>query len=466
METSLTDRLAALSSLQDIPRRELTWLARYGNLVTFESGKVLGKKGDHIEEMFIILSGSLIVRIDRGAGPKVVSESESGTVAGMLPYSRLEEMPGEAYVEGKTEALTIHKKHFPAMINKCPLFTAHTIHRMIDRTRQYNTSDLQEEKLISLGKLAAGLAHELNNPASAAIRNARRLVENQVQAERASHLLNAAALNSAQFKFIEEQRNTCLNTCENTTLSSIQKSDLEDVISDWLAQHDGDPGLAGPLADTAISAKALDNLADTIPADALEAALKWIIASCSARALALETERAAKQIYNLVNAVKKFTHMDNLSDKKSVNVEESIRDALRVLDSKVKSKNADIRIEASHDLPQVYADGAELNQVWFSLLDNALDAISEKGNIIIEARVEQDLLIVSIIDDGPGIPPEKISLIFDPFYTTKAPGEGTGLGLDLTRRLLRRVQGDVTVQSRPGRTEFRVRLMGGSGSKS
>jgi signal transduction histidine kinase len=460
METSLTDRLAALSSLKDIPRPELAWLVKHGHLETFEAGTLIGVKGDQLDDMYIILSGCLIVRIDRGAGPKVVSESRTGTVAGRLPYSRLITIPGDAYVEGKTEALIIHRQHFPSLIKECPLFTAHTVHRMIDRTRQYNTSDLQEEKLISLGKLAAGLAHELNNPASAAIRNARLLVESQTKAESASHLLAAAALNQKQYKYIEEMRDTCLKQCVLSPLSSLQKSDLEDALNGWLVKQESDPALAGPLADTALTPDMLNNLAEAIPSGAVDSVLKWIIASCSARTLAHETEKAAQQIYKLVDAVKKFTYMDNLSEKESVNVESGIRDALRVLESKTKAKQADIRVIIPDHLPNVSANGADLNQVWFNLLDNALDAISDAGTIRIEARAEQNQVSVSIVDNGPGIPPDKISRIFDAFYTTKPPGQGTGLGLDLTRRLLRRFKGDVTVQSQPGNTEFCVRLRG------
>jgi len=464
MKTSLTDRLASLSSLKDIPRRELTWLVKHGHLETFEAGKLIGVKGDQLDYMFIILRGCLIVRIDRGAGPKVVSESRTGTVAGRLPYSRLISIPGDAYVEGKTEALIIHQQHFPSLIKECPHFTAHTVHRMIDRTRQYNTSDLQEEKLISLGKLAAGLAHELNNPASAAIRSARLLLESQTKAEAASHLLAAAALNQKQYKYIEEMRDICLKQCVLSPLSSLQKSDLEDELNGWLVKQGSDPALAGPLADTALTPDTLNNLAETIPSEAVDAVLKWIITSCSARSLALETEKAAQQIYKLVDTVKKFTYMDNLSEKESVNVKSGIRDALRVLKSKTKAKHADIRLTISDLLPNVSANGADLNQVWFNLLDNALDAITDGGIIHIEARAEKNQVSVSVIDDGPGIPPDKISRIFDPFYTTKPPGQGTGLGLDLTRRLLRRFKGDVTAQSRPGRTDFCVRLVAADSS--
>jgi signal transduction histidine kinase len=153
--------------------------------------------------------------------------------------------------------------------------------------------------------------------------------------------------------------------------------------------------------------------------------------------------------------------MDNLAEKELVDVESGICDSLRVLDSKSKSKNAEITLEVNKNLPKVYANGAGLNQVWFSLLDNALDAIPNSGKIRIWAGVEANFIVVKIIDNGPGIPSEKIEKIFDPFFTTKAPGQGTGLGLDLSRRIIRGCNGDIYVRSGPGKTEFCVNLSRG-----
>jgi signal transduction histidine kinase len=196
-----------------------------------------------------------------------------------------------------------------------------------------------------------------------------------------------------------------------------------------------------------------------LPEEVLKTALKWIVATCRIQALAVEIENASNRIYKLINAVKKFTYMDNLAEKELIDVEAGICDSLRVLDSKSKSKNAGITLEIDKNLPRVRANGAELNQVWFSLLDNALDAIPESGKIRIRAGIETNHIMVRIIDNGPGIPQGQISRIFDPFYTTKPPGQGTGLGLDLSRRIIRRYNGDIIVHSEPGKTEFCVNLI-------
>ena len=368
------------------------------------------------------------------------------------------DLPGDLYADELTEIYSISNSHFPEMIHHCPLFTEHTVHIMIDRTRIYNTRIMQDEKLISIGRLAAGLAHELNNPASVAIRNTKILRENQANAEDTSRLLHRAGLSDHQFEKIENLFMKCLALIEKTTLLPIEKSDLQDKINEWLEEYQIDTIDADQLVDLAVSPEDLDNLQSILSPDIFETALKWIVASCNIHKLTGEIEKSTNQIYQLVEAVKKYTYMDNLTEKELVNVESGINESLWLLDSKTKSKNAEITIEIDKELPRVHAHGAELNQVWFSLLDNALDAIPESGKIKIWAGIETDLLVVRIIDNGPGIPSEQINRIFDPFYTTKPPGQGTGLGLPLSRRFVQSYNGEIYLHSEVGRTEFCVNL--------
>jgi signal transduction histidine kinase len=241
-------------------------------------------------------------------------------------------------------------------------------------------------------------------------------------------------------------------------LTPIQRADHQDKITDWLESHRLDPAFAMPLADTDMTIAQLDDLAKAIPGDALAVPFQWIVASCTTHSLATEIEHATTKIYKVVDAVKKFTYMDNLAEKGFIDVEPGIRDTLSVLIAKKNAKSATITFDIEANIPRVCGNGSDLNQIWFSLLDNALDAIPKSGNIRIEARLELNKVVVGIVDDGPGIPSDIVSRIFDPFFTTKPPGQGTGLGLDIARRLLRRYHGDISVQSQPGRTEFRVSL--------
>jgi signal transduction histidine kinase len=458
MDTNLNELLASLSNFAEIPPEELKWLAKHGRLAIYDVGTIVGPKGKRIYNLWIILSGKIAIRVDRGVGPRLVTIWRPGEVTSMLPYSRMSGPPGDNYVEEKAELLAIDVKLFPEMIHHCPSFTAYTVHSMLDRVRNFNTSDLQDEKMMSLGKLAAGLAHELNNPASATVRDAKLLLEGLESIDTASRAIGSANLTDAQFDKIRDIRAVC-QADSDTLLSPIQKADHQDKISDWLEVRQVNTSLAVPLADTAISIKQLDKLAGVVPGNALEVTIQWIVATCVTKSLATEIEHTASQIYKVVDGVKKFTYMGNRAEKEFVDVEPGIRDTLSVLIAKTSSKNASITLEINADLPKVFANGSDLNQIWFSLLDNALDAICESGNIRIEASYELNRVIVGIIDDGPGIETEVLSNIFDPFFTTKPPGQGTGLGLDIARRLLRRYHGDISVHSVPGRTEFQVSLL-------
>jgi len=458
-ENNLIDRLAEFPQLAGIPREELEWLTTHGKLEVREAGFVVAPKGERIVNLWILVSGRIAIHVDRGAGPRLVMEWRVGDVGGMLPYSRMKGPPGNNYLAEKSELLAVHERHFPEMINRCPTFTALTVHMMLDRARSFNTSDLQDEKMISLGKLSAGLAHELNNPASATVRGAKLLLAGLTEADAASRELGAAGLSAVQIDAIERTHAACAAMPVGTVLSALQQSDREDAISDWLDRHGADPDYASPLASTPVTIEVLDTLAKEISGEMLGTALRWIATGCTTHLLARDIERAAARIYELVSAVKKFTYMDNLSGPESVDVAAGLSDTIRIVTSKAKSRGASITLDVEPDLPRVQATGGELNQVWLNLIDNALDAIPESGSITITARNELDKVVVRVIDDGPGIPPDVLSRIFDPFFTTKPPGQGTGLGLDITRRLLRRYHGDLNIESRPGHTECRVRLV-------
>ncbi|MEJ2543089.1 MAG: ATP-binding protein [Calditrichaceae bacterium] len=458
MNNELISRLESLPGFTHIPTIELNWLIQHGRFEKYEPGLIL-KKGNKIEYLWIILLGGISVHIDRGAGPKVANpELKIGAVTGMLPYSRLQGIPGDLYVDDKTEILSISTSYFPEMIKKCPKFTAHTVHTMIDRARIHNTSAMQDEKMLSLGRMSAGLAHELNNPASVLLRDTKLLREYQTEAYRTISILQKAGLKEKQFKEIEDFHLRCNKKSQNTALTPIQKSDLEDRIFHWMSQNHINTIHSVQLADLAVDINDLDKLRITIPSEIFETALQWIVASCNLHNLSLDIEQATNQIYKLVEIVKKFTSMDNLAERELVNVQIGINDTLRMLDSKTKSKNAEITLKIEKNFPMIYANGAALNQVWFNLLDNALDAIPDSGNIKIYGRLKNDQIIIKFIDNGSGISADTLDRIFDPFYTTKSPGQGTGLGLDLSRKIVRAHKGDICVSSTKGQTEFSVYL--------
>lgn len=455
----LVDRLAALPQLRDIPRSELEWLAAHGQVDSHSAGTVIAPKGHRVEDLYVLLSGQLTVYADRGAGLRRVIERQTGDVTGLLPYSRMMGSPGDTVIEADTEVLVVHQRYFPEMVHRCPVFTAHTVHLMVDRARAFKTSDLQDEKMVALGKLAAGLAHELNNPASATVRGAKQLRRLLAESGAASRALGAAGLTEAVLTAIEDVRVACLAETDVTVRSPLEQADREDAIADWLTQHRADPAHAGPLADTGLTIAALDRLADAAPGPVLDAAVRWIAAECGAQALARDVEEAAGRIHDLVAAVKRFTYMDTRGGPEPVEVGAGLRDTVRVLAAKARGKGAAVTLDLAPDLPRARAVGSELNQVWLNLLDNALDAVAEGGRVTLSAGVEHGHVVVRVTDDGPGIPEDVLPRIFDPYFTTKPPGQGTGLGLEITRQLVRQSHGDISVESRPGCTEFRVSLV-------
>jgi signal transduction histidine kinase len=459
-DASVLDRLAELPTVRDVPRDELVWLVEHGKVETHLPGSVVAPGGEPVDRLFIILSGRIAIRVDRGAGPRLVMEWRTGEVTGMLPYSRMTGPPGDNVAEEPTELIAVHTKHFPEMVSRCPAFTAFTVHLMLDRARSFSASQLQDEKMISLGRLAAGLAHELNNPASAVVRNAKLLLKGLAEADGAARALGGAKLSPEQLERINAVRSACQTKPGGDVLSAFAQATREDSITEWLSRHDQNVAHAIPLADTTITLADLEALAASTPPETLDAVLRWIAAGCTTNALAQDIESAAARIHDLVAAVKKFTYMDNLSAEASVELEPGLRDTARVVASKARAKGVSIELDVEPDLPPVSASGGELNQVWLNLIDNALDAVAESGHVRVEARRALDRVLVSVIDDGPGIPEDVMPKIFDPFFTTKPPGQGTGLGLELTRRLVLRYRGDLTVDSRPGRTEFRVSLAG------
>ncbi|MGE5813651.1 MAG: sensor histidine kinase, partial [Acidobacteriota bacterium] len=312
--------------------------------------------------------------------------------------------------------------------------------------------------MISLGRLSAGLAHELNNPASAIERSASLLEARLEDAERATRAFGASRLTDAQLAEVDAIRHSCLAAPVQGVPSPIEQAEREEAIAGWLADHGLDVTTADTLADTAVTFEALERFANAVDGPALDAVLHWVAAGCSVRHLASEIQEAATRISGLVVAIKGFTHMDQATVAEPVDLIQGLNSTIAVLRSKARSKSASVVVETEPNLPQVRGFIGELNQIWANLIDNALDAIPDGGRVEVLANREHDRVAVRLIDNGPGIPDQIRERIFDPFFTTKPIGHGTGLGLDIVRRLVRHNDGEITVESRPGRTEFRVAL--------
>ena len=488
-----------------LPKEELLWLAERGRYERQEKDTVVNRRGDFLVELYMVLSGRIAIHVWSQTGSRRVREWRSGDLTGKLPYSRMSTTPGDTVIEETMDAIGIHERFFPEMIRECPQITAACVHAMLDRARTFNTAQLQDEKMLSLGRVAAGLAHELNNPASASVRNAQQLLELR-ETERAARELGALGLGFSQLAAIEQIREVCLEPNAVPSRSPLEQADRVDEIRQWLEDHQATDTYAETLADTPVTLRILDALATSLkegspvasaaspehpspgpedslragagrvlaadarttgapePAGAerdrqvLDATLRWIAGSCSTRALARDIERATSRILQIVSSIKRFTYMDRAQVPEPVEVGQLLHDTATVLGSKARARSISLRVDVEEGLPRVTAYGGELNQVWMNLIDNAIDAAPPGGTVEVSARQEHAFVVVRVVDNGPGIPDEDRLKIFDPFFTTKPPGEGTGLGLDIVHRILRRHGAEINVDSRPGRTEFRVGL--------
>jgi signal transduction histidine kinase len=454
----LIDRLADHKTLGSAPREELSWLAEHASLRRLEAGEVLSHKGMPVEGLYVVLSGHVSLSADRGAGLQKMIEWRGGDVSGILPYSRLVNPPGDAIAQEPTEILSLDREHIRELTHECFEITSILVRAMLDRARLFTSSELHNEKMISLGKLSAGLAHELNNPASAIERSASLLEDRLVDSERATRALGAAKLSDAQLAAVDTILASCLAKPAQTPRSCLDQSDHEEAILNWLARHKLDTALAAMLADTAVTFEALDELAAVVSGPALNAVLRWSAANCAARRLASGIQGAAMRISGLVMAIKGFTNMDQAMVAQSVDLGPSLRNTVAVLQSKAREKSIEVSVELPSDLPPVLGYAGELNQMWGNLIDNALDAVPHGGRVEVSASCEDRRVVVRIVDNGTGIPAQDIARVFDPFFTTKPIGQATGLGLDIVRRLVRHNDGAINVESKRGRTEFRVTL--------
>jgi signal transduction histidine kinase len=312
--------------------------------------------------------------------------------------------------------------------------------------------------MASLGKLSAGLAHELNNPASAVARSAKMLQRSMDEADRAARALALTQLTHAQFAAVDRVREACMQMPQAVSMSALERADREDEIAGWLERHGANDSAVESLAETSVTIAALDELATVLEGEALDAALDWVAAGCSIRALAGENERSSSRISELVGAMKRLTHMDRAPVPEPMSIEQGLRDTIAILGHKARAKSVSVKIDIAPNMPRILAIGGELNQVWMNLVDNALDAVGLEGHVSVTAKPEGRFAVVRVIDDGGGIPENVKHRIFDPFFTTKQPGEGTGLGLEVARARVRGHGGEIDFDSRPGRTEFRVVL--------
>ena len=443
----------------DQSEADLEWLASVAQERTYAEGETPFERGAKAEEMFVQLEGAFQIFAFTNGQKRPFGTIHAGDISGLLPFSRMETFGGEGVVTEDARIAVIHKDHFWEMLERMPEVGQRLVARMTDRVRESSKQDQQREKMLALGKLSAGLAHELNNPAAALRRGASDL------RERFGHMMPLVSrlvghgLSPDQVEAARAAFQTCTAPGVGA-LSALERSEREDELADWLEDH-GVPHayvVAEVLAEEGATPKALGHLADTIPPEALPDVVLWIEKGMAVDRLMSEIERSAERISDLVASIKEYSHMDRAPTRQSTDVHAGIEQTLTMLGHAVKKKSLSVQREWGEDVPEVCVYPGEINQVWTNLLDNAIDAAPEGGTLRLRSWAEGRLVCVSVTDDGEGIPEDIVGRIFEPFYTTKAPGQGTGLGLDVVQRIVAQHEGRVDVQSEPGETTFTVCL--------
>jgi len=452
----LVERLAALPDLADVPRDQLAWLVEHGSFHREEDGYRVDTAEEFVG-LALLVSGRFSVRVDEHGVAREVREITPGRVTGYLPYSRMTTPRGYLVADGPVEFLFIRKEDFPEMTAACYEFTAACVQEMLARVRLFKGADKQQEKMAALGRLSAGLAHELNNPASAVLRAARELGASMPEVIASARGLAGPEVDpaiQAALAALEE----AVHGMPSTRLSPLDRAGAEDRLVDWLEDRGFDPDLAYPLVDGSVTVDALERASSGLDRERLAALLRHVAAVAVARGLEADIVSAAARIHSLVAAVKKHTHMDRAPAVEPIPVAEHLADAVTLMGSKAALKDVVLELTAEPDLPDVMGQVADLNQVWIHLIDNAIDAAPERGRVVIEIGKRGGAVSVCVVDNGPGIADEDRDRVFEPFFTTKDVSPGRGLGLDIVRTVVRTHRGVVDLVSRPGRTEFSVTL--------
>jgi signal transduction histidine kinase len=448
--------LGRLPIFADLPEDQIAWFISQSQELTLKADEFYVHQGDPADAMFIVLEGQLQARAEF-VGGLVTLGSKKGDVTGVLPFSRMKQYPLTGRALTSSRILRFPASLFPELVQKMPELASRLVAVMSDRIRETTRIEQQRDRLAALGKLSAGLAHELNNPASAAKRAASQLRASLKQIKNASHELGARDLSPAQKAEIEKLENSLIQKNEPPP-DVLTISALEDQLEAVLRSHGQNDlwQLAANLARKSASPELLESLFASLDLDTARAALLRISASLEIAGLLNEIENSTSRISDLVLAIKEYTFMDQ-APVQNVDIVKSLETTLTILNHKLKRG---VEVERDYQPVPLLVDsfGSELNQVWTNIIDNAIDAMHGKGKLRVRTYQDDTCVVVEIADSGPGIPPDVQARIFEPFFTTKGVGEGTGLGLDTVQRIVKKHRGSIQVNSKPGETRFQVFL--------
>ena len=470
-ESSYMEKLRSVHILKTLPDTELACL-HDAKRVNLQSGEVIAHQGEMARFFWILLEGELrIFSTFPDGSEQTWATLRAGTALGELPL--LANVPNASNVQTTmpSELLQLDEQQFWNLMTSCPGVRKAVLGNMAYRFQKTQSAMVQQEKMAALGTLAAGLMHELNNPGAAAVRAASQLRDNLLRMHRLTAKFSKAHLNDEQKACMFELQEYALGKARPVQMNSLEQSDAEEALAEWMETAGVEDAwkLAPTLVSIGMDKEELTCARSEFPGPFFSDALNWLEALVSSMHLVATIEESIGRISGLVKAVKTYAY-EGKGQKQNVDVNESIHATLVILAHKMREKQITVEKEFGAGLPALVSECSGLNQVWTNLLDNAIDAVKENGRIRIRTWAEESpaesgsgagprqFLCVSVEDNGAGIPLESQSHIFDPFYTTKPVGVGTGLGLGIVQRIVEQYRGTITFSSEPGRTEFRVRL--------
>ena len=453
------DNYRHLVAFKDLPDSELQWLIDHSVEQQLEPGENFVEEGLPTDFFYVVLEGELQISRAVNGRRHVMGTTPPGIIGGELTL--LNHLPTSmvtAQAIMTSRLMVFDKQTFRQIFAVCPNFGAYIFKIATERMQSYATFIQQQEKMAALGKLSAGLAHELNNPAAAARRSAQSLSELLPALQAHTVHLSALGLTGSQLADLDLCQNQWLvQVVSGQTLSALEQSDREDELADWFENHGIENGwqMAEIFVTAEVKLDELSDLAACLPDQFLAPVMAWLHDSLCAASLLDEVEQSTRRISDLVGAIKEYTYMDR-APVQDVDVHHGLDITLKVL--KHKLKNVTVTRQYDPTIPAISGKGGELNQVWTNLIDNAIDAMAGQGQLKLITRCENNFVMVEITDNGPGIPPDVQPHIFEPFFTTKEVGSGTGLGLDIAYRIVSEHKGNIEVWSKPGETRFIVRL--------
>jgi signal transduction histidine kinase len=459
----IAEAIDRIGPLHGLSLDDRLWIARHGSELIAAKGEVLFEEGAPAEQMMLILRGEIHVRRQHG-GPMALFIGRAGQMTGLLPFSRMKSYGGQGFAITDCWVLAVHRSQFDAMIKAIPSMGQRVVTTLLDRVREVTRIEQQAEKLNALGKLAGNLAHELNNPASAAQRAAASLVtELRANRENRFKLVNLC-LSDEQIEAIENWEQKIFDRKHDPAdLHAASLIAREESIRAWLNALPCPDSweIAAQLAEESVTIADLEQLPALVGETEICILLQYLARYLRSKRSTDTLVNSTARIFDLISAIKAYSYMDR-APILEVDVPAGVDATLQMLQSRIG--NVQVIRNYAPDLPRISAYGSELNQVWTALIENALEAIAEmddrgiQAQLRISVQLEGEMMLVEIQDSGPGIRPELQDRIFEPFFTTKPPGQGLGLGLDNAMRIVRKHRGHISVRSEPGDTCFRVRL--------